>query len=214
MINNELNRKRLKDILISDVNSPYKLEAIICMYFNNEPFSTKEIWKRINKDFLKVKIGKTPSATFSSLIRKSSDSLKVSKLHKITYFHIVDAEVKPQKFVLIKEFRKHIDSLLEEIKKTEEVVYGISPEKSTDIKIGRTNDTESRLKQGQTWHSEKLKYIFQTTGGKDFEKWLHDKIFGDFRKEGEWFDLNWNNLLTAVIPILKKVYELEKVINK
>jgi hypothetical protein len=66
------------------------------------------------------------------------------------------------------------------------VVYFIQAGKDHPIKIGMTNNAQSRLKNLQVGHYDKLRIIHTITGGRKEEAALHEK-FAHLRIQGEWF---------------------------
>lgn len=203
---------KLREILSSELNSIYLIESIRYMYENNTPLTIAALWEKIDNELLKFITNKTPKSTLSRFIERNRKDSNSKKTKETNYFLMIENS-KPHQFILEPGFRNKIDKLVKEIKESEEMVYGIKEEGTDFYKIGRTI-SEKRITRIQTGNPRKLKYVFQISGGKEFEKWLHEKIFKSYRQEGEWFDLKEENFLHAVIPILKKLFELEKILEK
>ncbi|KKN20277.1 hypothetical protein LCGC14_0937320, partial [marine sediment metagenome] len=107
-VGTEMLREKLKEL---EVNSSFCREAIIYMYFNDKSLLGKEIWIGMNKDYVITK-GKTPDASFGRILRWCCDNTTFAGIKsKNIYFHIEDGE-KPQKFILLEEWRKKIDLFL------------------------------------------------------------------------------------------------------
>ena len=67
-------------------------------------------------------------------------------------------------------------------------LYIIQSDITGDIKIGRSNNPKSRLKQLQTGSPKKLKLLVEIPNAGHYEKRLHQKLSKyKTRKKGEWF---------------------------
>lgn len=66
------------------------------------------------------------------------------------------------------------------------LVYFITSESATHVKIGTTGDLERRLAQLQTSHFERLRVVCTLPGGPEEEGYYH-RLFSEHRGVGEWF---------------------------
>ena len=83
------------------------------------------------------------------------------------------------------------------------MIYLIKAEETNLYKIGYTaGKAKDRLKSMQTGCPHKLSVVEEFEGCLDKERSLHD-TFSEYRKQGEWFELD-NNTLDKVIEKMSK----------
>jgi T5orf172 domain len=93
---------------------------------------------------------------------------------------------------------------------TVNVVYIIGPANRRPVKIGYSDNVDSRLRALQTGSPLELGVLWTTPGAQPLEDMLH-KEFKHYRTHGEWFDFGELDPVTAVARAVKAIRKMAPV---